>query len=82
VPDWLATPGMGRDKIAAYYADPVKQACDARSLRASLYARGLAVETGALWRARRLRNRVARTAIRVAKDGPRAAASLALGRHS
>jgi 2-polyprenyl-6-methoxyphenol hydroxylase-like FAD-dependent oxidoreductase len=78
VPAWLATPGMGRDKIAAFYADPVKRACDAQSLRASLYARGLAVETGALWRARRLRNRVARTAIRLAQDGPRAAASLAL----
>lgn len=79
VPAWLATPGMGRDKIAAFYADPVKQACDARSLRASVYARGLAVETGALWRARRLRNRVARTAIRLVKDGPRAAAALAPG---
>ena len=79
VPAWLATPGMGRDKIAAFYADPVKQACDARSLRASVYARGLAVETGALWRARRLRNRLARTAIRMAKDGPRAAAALAPG---
>jgi len=78
VPAWLATPGMGRDKIAAYYADPVKQACDARSLRASLYARGLAVETGTLWRARRLRNRVARTGMRLAAEGPRAAASLAL----
>ncbi|WP_273563396.1 FAD-dependent oxidoreductase [Methylobacterium sp. NMS14P] len=78
VPAWLATPGMGRDKIAAFYADPVKRACDARSLRASRYARGLAVETGALWRARRLRNRVARTAIRLAADGPQAAASLAL----
>ena len=79
VPAWLATPGMGREKIAAFYADPVKQACDARSLRASVYARGLAVETGALWRARRLRNRLARTAIRMAKDGPRAAAALAPG---
>jgi 2-polyprenyl-6-methoxyphenol hydroxylase-like FAD-dependent oxidoreductase len=79
VPAWLATPGMGRDKVAVFYADPVKRACDARSLRASLYARGLAVETGPLWRARRLRNRVARTAIRVAADGARAAAGLMLG---
>lgn len=28
VPQWLATPGMGLDKIAAFYDDPVKQACD------------------------------------------------------
>ncbi|WP_457106669.1 FAD-dependent oxidoreductase [Methylobacterium sp. P5_C11] len=79
VPAWLATPGMGRDKIAAFYADPVKRASDARSLRASHYARGLAVETGVLWQARRLRNRIAHTAIRLAEDGPRAAASLVLG---
>ena len=76
IPAWRATPGMGRAKIAAFYADPVKRACDARSLRASLYARGLAVETGPLWRARRLRNRVARTAIRVSAAGATRAASL------
>jgi len=28
VPQWLATPGMGEDKIAAFYADPVKVASD------------------------------------------------------
>ncbi|MFD0938259.1 FAD-dependent monooxygenase, partial [Methylobacterium trifolii] len=55
LPAWLATPGMGRDKVAAYYADPVKRACDDRSLRTSLYARALNVETGLPWAARRLR---------------------------
>ena len=79
VPAWLATGGMERAKIAAFYADPVKRASDARSLRASLYARGLAVETGALWRARRLRNRVARTAICASAAGAARAASLVLG---
>lgn len=79
VPAWLATPGMDRTKIAAFYADPVKRACDAQSLRASHYARGLATETGALWRARRLRNRLARTAIRASVDGASRAASLAMG---
>ena len=29
IPRWLATPGMGETKIAAYYDDPVKRACDA-----------------------------------------------------
>ena len=29
IPRWLATPGMGEAKIAAFYDDPVKQACDA-----------------------------------------------------
>ena len=28
IPRWLATPGMGEAKIAAFYDDPVKQACD------------------------------------------------------
>src|SRR5690349_13927984 len=28
IPRWLATPGMGADKIAAFYDDPVKRACD------------------------------------------------------
>jgi 2-polyprenyl-6-methoxyphenol hydroxylase-like FAD-dependent oxidoreductase len=28
IPRWLATPGLGMDKIAAFYDDPVKKACD------------------------------------------------------
>ena len=32
IPAWLATDGMGEDKIAAFYDDPVKQACDAWSI--------------------------------------------------
>ena len=28
IPAWLATEGMDEDKIAAFYDDPVKQACD------------------------------------------------------
>ena len=31
IPAWLATEGMGDDKIASFYDDPVKQACDAWS---------------------------------------------------
>ncbi|WP_246694894.1 NAD(P)/FAD-dependent oxidoreductase [Methylobacterium sp. WL6] len=66
LPGWLATPGMGADKVAAFYADPVKVACDAASLRSSLYARALATETALPWAVRRVRNRVARHAIRYA----------------
>jgi hypothetical protein len=33
IPEWLATPGMAAEKIARYYADPVKQACDANAAR-------------------------------------------------
>jgi hypothetical protein len=31
IPAWLATDGMDEDKIAAFYDDPVKTACDAWS---------------------------------------------------
>ena len=73
LPGWLATTGMGAGKVAAFYADPVKVACDAASLESSLYARALATETTLPWAARRVRNRVARHAIRYASDASRGA---------
>lgn len=39
IPRWLASPGMGADKIAAFYADPEKRACDAWSLERAYQAR-------------------------------------------
>ena len=80
IPNWLSTDGMGEDKIAAFYDDPVKQECDAWSAAKAWTFRSVTVEDGAWWRAqrsarfaagltagmlRRLRNRLA--------DGPRAA---------
>jgi 2-polyprenyl-6-methoxyphenol hydroxylase-like FAD-dependent oxidoreductase len=56
LPGWLVTPGMGADKIAAFYDDPVKRASDAAAIRASRFSRAMAVEPGAVWAARRLRN--------------------------
>jgi 2-polyprenyl-6-methoxyphenol hydroxylase-like FAD-dependent oxidoreductase len=53
LPQWLATPGMGADKIAAFYADPVKQAVDAASLRASMIGRRSALDPSLYWRVRR-----------------------------
>jgi 2-polyprenyl-6-methoxyphenol hydroxylase-like FAD-dependent oxidoreductase len=53
LPHWLATPGMGADKIAAFYADPVKQAVDAASLRASMMGRRSALDPSLYWRVRR-----------------------------
>ena len=77
LPGWLATPGIGADKIAAFYADPVKVACDAASLRSSLYARALATDATLPWAARRVRNRIARHAIGRAADLSRGAARAA-----
>ncbi|WP_342151926.1 NAD(P)/FAD-dependent oxidoreductase [Methylorubrum sp. SB2] len=56
LPGWLATPGMGADKIGAFYDDPVKRGSDAAAIRASLFSRAMAVEPGPVWAVRRLRN--------------------------
>jgi 2-polyprenyl-6-methoxyphenol hydroxylase-like FAD-dependent oxidoreductase len=63
LPAWLATPGMGRDKIAAFYADPAKRRVDRASLQKSLHGREGAMSTAPYWRLRRqtrsLRRRLA-----------------------
>ena len=53
IPRWLATPGMGKDKIAAFYDDEVKIACDAFSADKAYYLRSLSTETALAWHARR-----------------------------
>jgi 2-polyprenyl-6-methoxyphenol hydroxylase-like FAD-dependent oxidoreductase len=53
VPDWLAIGGMGADKMAAFYDDPVKRACDAHSLAKAYQLRSLSIEQSLPWRARR-----------------------------
>ncbi|HEX2725982.1 MAG TPA: FAD-dependent monooxygenase, partial [Beijerinckiaceae bacterium] len=53
VPRWLATPGMGGDKIATFYDDPVKRACDAHSLNKAYFLRSLSTSLALPWRIRR-----------------------------
>jgi 2-polyprenyl-6-methoxyphenol hydroxylase-like FAD-dependent oxidoreductase len=53
IPRWLATADMGNDKIAAFYDDEVKVACDKFSAHKAYYLRSLSTETGLAWRARR-----------------------------
>lgn len=53
VPRWLATDGMGAEKIAAFYDDKEKTACDAYSMHLAHYMRSLAVDLGLRWRVRR-----------------------------
>jgi 2-polyprenyl-6-methoxyphenol hydroxylase-like FAD-dependent oxidoreductase len=62
LPAWLATPGMGNEKIAAFYADPVKQATDAWGLRRADRDRAVATRTDPLWRTLRLAASVKRRA--------------------
>jgi 2-polyprenyl-6-methoxyphenol hydroxylase-like FAD-dependent oxidoreductase len=54
IPRWLETDGMGADKIAAFYDDPVKVACEAFSRDKALFLRALSTEPGTLWQVRRL----------------------------
>ena len=51
VPAWLATPGMGVEKIAQYYNDPDKRRSDTHSLRTSVFAKRAALGEGLLWTA-------------------------------
>jgi 2-polyprenyl-6-methoxyphenol hydroxylase-like FAD-dependent oxidoreductase len=53
IPRWLASDGMGEEKIAAFYDDPAKQAYDAHSAAKARYVRALSMEAGLPWRARR-----------------------------
>jgi 2-polyprenyl-6-methoxyphenol hydroxylase-like FAD-dependent oxidoreductase len=54
IPRWLASGGMDADKIAAFYADPVKVACETFSRDKAFFLRTLSTEVGVLWQARRL----------------------------
>lgn len=54
IPRWLATPGMETHKIAAFYDDPVKRACDKFSADKAFYLRSFSTDTAVAWRARRV----------------------------
>ena len=51
VPAWLATGGMGVEKIAQYYNDPEKRRSDTHSFRTSMFAKRAALGQGLLWTA-------------------------------
>ena len=53
IPAWLATEGMGAEKIASFYDDPVKPACDTWSLAKGISFRKVSIENGLYWRAQR-----------------------------
>ncbi|MES2999257.1 MAG: NAD(P)/FAD-dependent oxidoreductase [Pseudomonadota bacterium] len=68
VPRWMATPGMGVEKIGAYYADPVKVACDRYSLDKAFSARSVALHEGLPWRTWRWARFFGRLAIGRARE--------------
>src|SRR5438105_4501261 len=53
IPAWLATEGMDTDKIASFYDDPVKQACDTWSMAKAFSFRKVTIENGLYWHAQR-----------------------------
>jgi 2-polyprenyl-6-methoxyphenol hydroxylase-like FAD-dependent oxidoreductase len=54
IPRWLESDGMGAEKIATFYDDPVKVACETFSRDKAFFLRKLSTETGVHWQARRL----------------------------
>jgi 2-polyprenyl-6-methoxyphenol hydroxylase-like FAD-dependent oxidoreductase len=61
IPNWLSTDGMDTDKIATFYDDPVKRACDAASTAKAYHLRSLSTANGLSWRARRWARFMARS---------------------
>jgi 2-polyprenyl-6-methoxyphenol hydroxylase-like FAD-dependent oxidoreductase len=53
IPNWLATDGMDAAKIAAFYDDPEKRACDAMSIGKAWSLKSISVNRGPAWLARR-----------------------------
>ena len=53
IPQWLSTEGMAAEKVAAFYDDPEKKACEARCLAKAYHLRSLSIDNGLSWRARR-----------------------------
>jgi 2-polyprenyl-6-methoxyphenol hydroxylase-like FAD-dependent oxidoreductase len=53
IPKWLATEGMGAEKTAAFYDDPVKQACDAWSMAKAWNFKSVSIDRGLYWSVQR-----------------------------
>lgn len=49
IPQWLASPGLGLEKIATYYDDPTKQAYDAFCRNKAFALRSLSLDTSLYW---------------------------------
>lgn len=53
IPRWLTTEGMDTQKIAQFYDDPEKQACEAGSREKAYHLRSLSTDNALSWRAQR-----------------------------
>jgi len=68
IPAWMATRGMGADKIAAFYDDPVKRACDRKSAALAFSMRSTSIDDGLQWRIQRWARFCTRFAIGAARS--------------
>jgi 2-polyprenyl-6-methoxyphenol hydroxylase-like FAD-dependent oxidoreductase len=85
IPDWLSTDGMDTDKVAAFYDDPVKRACDAASTAKAYHLRSLSTANGVSWQARRWARFIVRLGeglLRRLRDRPRAGSSAQHGQRA
>jgi 2-polyprenyl-6-methoxyphenol hydroxylase-like FAD-dependent oxidoreductase len=78
VPRWLETPGMGADKIAAYYADPVKQAYDKFAITKAFWLKSMSIDPGITWAARRWARFLGRLVLGKLRENRKPAASGAM----
>jgi len=53
IPNWLASDGMDETKIAAFYDDPIKTACDTWSSAKAYSFRSVSIDNGLYWKAQR-----------------------------
>jgi 2-polyprenyl-6-methoxyphenol hydroxylase-like FAD-dependent oxidoreductase len=67
IPRWMATQGMGVDKIGRFYSDPVKVACDRRSFAEAFNHRATTIDPRLQWEAQRWGRFLLRLAIGTAR---------------
>jgi 2-polyprenyl-6-methoxyphenol hydroxylase-like FAD-dependent oxidoreductase len=63
IPKWLSTEGMDADKIAQFYDDPEKTACEARCLAKAYHLRSLSTDRSMAWLAQRWARFLVRSAL-------------------
>jgi 2-polyprenyl-6-methoxyphenol hydroxylase-like FAD-dependent oxidoreductase len=53
IPQWLASDGMAANKIAGFYSDPEKVACEEACVAKAYHLRSLSIDDGLSWRMQR-----------------------------
>lgn len=67
IPRWLASEGMAAAKLAAFYSDPEKVACEAAMLEKAYFLRSLSIDNAIAWRAQRAARFAARLSDGIAR---------------